>query len=353
MIIVDAHQDIAYNAGCFGRDYLTPALKKRRLEAGFAMPAATLGLGEALAGRVAVVFATIFTAPRRRGSAPWEKVMYDDAAGAYQLARWQADYYHRLADGSDAVRVIRSIGDLDQVLETWVPEKTLRHRQQGLVLLMENADPIVEPRQLEEWYGRGLRIVGPAWSASRYSGGTGQPGPLTDLGRELLEMMAAFSMILDVSHMAEEACFQALDMYEGPVIASHSNPRRFCDTDRHLSDGMIRRLAERDGVMGIALFNGFLDGRWRVGDRKAIITLDHIVDAVDHVCQVTGSAAHVGLGSDLDGGFGAESIPAEMDTVADLWQIPARLRARGYADDDISAIVGGNMLRKLREGLAV
>lgn len=353
MIIVDAHQDIAFNAVCFDRDYLTPALKKRRLEAELSLPGATLGLGESLLGRVAIIFATIFTAPRRRGSAPWEKVMYDDAPGAYQLACWQADYYQRLTDRSGAVRLIRSVGDLDQVLETWESDKTLRHRQQGLVLLMENADPIIEPRQLEEWYSRGLRIIGPAWSASRYSGGTGQPGSLTDLGRELLVMMAAFSMILDVSHMAEEACFQALDVYEGPVIASHSNPRRFCNTDRHLSDTMIRRLAERDGVMGIVLFNKFLDDKWHAGDRKALITLDHVVDAVDHVCQVTGSAAYVGLGSDFDGGFGVESIPAELDTVADLWQIPAKLRARGYADDDIGAIVGGNMLRKLREGLAV
>lgn len=353
MLIVDAHQDIAFNAYCFDRDYLTPALQKRRLEAESSLPGATLGLGEALLGRVAIIFATIFTAPRRRGSALWEKVMYDDAQGAYQLARWQADYYQRLQDRSDAVRLVRSMADLDHILQTWEPEKTLLQHQQGLVLLMENADPIIEPRQLEEWYGRGLRIIGPAWSASRYSGGTGQPGPLTDLGRELLEMMAAFSMILDVSHMAEEACFQALDMYEGSIIASHSSPRRFCNTDRHLSDTMIRRLAEREGVMGIVLFNQFLDDRWHVGDRKAIITLDHIVDAVDHVCQVTGSAAHVGLGSDFDGGFGVESIPAEIDTVADLWQIPAKLRVRGYADDDISAIVGGNMLRKLREGLAI
>src|SRR5690606_9455364 len=120
-----------------------------------------------------------------------------------------------------------------------------QHRQ-GLVLLMENADPILEPRQFEEWYERGVRIVGPAWEGTRYCGGTGQPGGLTAVGRELLEVMASFNAILDLSHMAEQSFLESLDLYEGILIASHSNPRRFRNTDRHLSDTMIRRLAERD-----------------------------------------------------------------------------------------------------------
>ncbi|MBC7870547.1 MAG: membrane dipeptidase [Chitinophagaceae bacterium] len=355
MIIVDAHQDIAYNAVCFGRDYLQSALRKRQLETSTDIPAqagiATLGLPEAIAGRVAVVFATLFVAPRSPRPAPWKNVMYDDISGAYRLALQQMDTYQRLADDSGQIRLIRSHVDLDAVLATWGEDKTVKDRQQGLVILMENADPIIEPRQFEEWYERGVRIVGPAWQASRYSAGTGAPGPLTPLGRELLEVMANFNAILDLSHMAEIAFLEALDRYTGTVIASHSNPRHFCDTDRHLTDAMIRRLAERNGVMGVVMLNSFLDGKWSKTDTKKAVTFSTVVDIIDYVCQLTGSAAYVGLGSDFDGGFGAESIPAEIDTTADLWYLRKALVQRGYNEDDITAILGGNMLRKLREAL--
>jgi membrane dipeptidase len=193
-----------------------------------------------------------------------------------------------------------------------------------------------------------VRIVGPAWRASRYCGGTGQPGPLTDLGHELLEVMADFNVILDLSHMAEEAYLDAVERYEGQIIASHSNPRRFCESDRHLSDDMIRRLAERDGVMGIVLYNAFLTNGW---DKHQRLPFHIVPDAIDYVCQLTGSAAHVGLGSDFDGGFGVESIPQGLDTTTDLLLISDVLRERGYAEDDIDAIMHGNMLRKLRQAL--
>lgn len=356
MLIVDAHQDIAYNAICFGRDYQVGALRKRQLEAGSEVVrsagVATVGLPEALVGRVAVVFATVFTAPHTNKPAPWSAVMYRDAGEAYRTGMQQVDYYHRLVDYSDRLRLIQAEADLDAVLATWRDGTSLHERQQGLVLLMENADPILEAKQFEAWYERGVRIVGPAWQASRYSGGTGAPGPLTDEGHELLDVMWGFNAILDVSHMAEQAFFQALDQYNGIVIASHSNPRRFCETDRHLSDEMILRLAERDGVMGVNFYNAFLRRGWSRADGKRSLTLTRILDIIDHVCQVTGSAAHVGIGTDFDGGFGAESIPYELDTVADLWQLRHALNVRGFGEADIDAILGGNMLRKLRACLA-
>jgi membrane dipeptidase len=355
MIIVDAHQDIAYNALCFGRDYRTAALKKRQQELGTDIPAsngiAVSGLPEAIAGRVALVFATLFVAPRSVRPSPWSALMYDDPGGAYRLALQQLDYYNRLADDDGRIRLVRTGRDLDAVLATWDESRSIKDRQQGLVILMENADPILEPRQLEEWVERGLRIVGPAWKATRYAGGTGQPGPLTPLGRELLDMMESFGLVLDLSHLADEACQEALDQYGGPIIASHSNPRRFSDTDRHLTDTTIRRLAERGGAIGIALYNLFLDDTWRSSDGKAAITLNRVIDCIDHICQLTGSAAHVGLGSDFDGGFGAESIPAELDTVADLWRIGEALRGRGYTSEDTAAVLGGNMIRILRAAL--
>lgn len=354
-LIVDAHEDIAYNALTFGRDYRVSALKKRRDEiaAGAQRSGVTLGLPEALIGRVGVVFGTIFVTPGDDKSwtpAPGEAV-YRTPQEAYALGLRQLDYYQRLADEDARIRLIRTRADLDAVLATWGDDQPLKGRQQGIVILMEGADPIVEPRQFEEWYERGVRVVGPAWSTTRYAAGNGHPGTLTPLGRELLEVMASFNAILDVTHLSEKACLAALDSYTGAIIASHSNPRKFCDNDRHLSDEQIRRLGERDGVIGVVLYNRFLSPRWSRGDDKHTVALNVAVDAIDHVCQLTGSARHAGIGSDFDGGFGTESVPYELDTVADLYQIAGRLQERGYAPGDVEAIMGGNMLRKLTETL--
>lgn len=353
MIVVDAHEDIAYNALCFNRDYRTSALVTRRREAGTSTLAqngvAMLGLPDALLGRVGLVFATLFVAPRSRTPTPWDALTYNDAREAYRLASQQMDYYDRLADESEKIRLITSRPDLDAVLNTWKEGSEIGARQQGLLVLIENADSIVEPKQFEAWYERGVRAVGPAWKATRYCGGTGQPGALTKLGHELLDVLADFNAMLDLSHMAEAAFLEAVERYPGPIIASHSNPRRFRSTDRHLSDAMILRLAERDGVMGIVLYNAFLNDHWSKTDPPLPMTI--VTDAIDYVCQLTGSAAHVGLGSDFDGGFGRDSAPQGLDTVGDLWAIGAALRARGYAENDIENIIGGNMIRKIQQAL--
>jgi membrane dipeptidase len=355
MIVVDAHQDIAYNAESFGRDYRRSALVNRRLQAHHPdWPQPALGLPEALAGRVALTFATLFVSPAAASwEVPWKEKQYSTPQEAYRQALVQLDYYHRLADDDSRIGLVRTLGELESILGTWDDEKDIRDRKQGLVILMEGADPILEPRQFEEWYERGVRIVGPAWQATRYCAGTGAPGTLSDLGRDLLDIMATFNAMLDLSHMAELAFLESLDRYTGTVIASHSNPRRFRDTDRHLSDEMIQKLAERDGVMGIVLYNRFLKPDWARTDPKDVVTLQTVADAVDHVCQLTGSAAHVGIGSDLDGGFGSDRIPQELDTVADVVRLADVLRERGYSEADIEAIMGGNWLRKLRSVLPV
>jgi membrane dipeptidase len=357
MFVLDAHQDIAYNTLCYGRDYRLSAYRTRELETNTLVPQengnATIGLPEALSGRVAVTIATIFTAPYNKMTAQYPaKAIYKTTEEAYKIGIAQWDIYQRLVESDQRLRLILNQQDLDAVLATWADDAPEEGRLLGLALSIENADPITEPRQFEEWHQRGVRLVGPAWQASRYCGGTHMPGGLTKIGYELLEVMARFKAVLDVSHMAEESFYQAIDRYEGTIIASHSNPRKFCDTDRHLSDDMIRKLAERDGVMGINFANFFLKRGWTKDDGKHSITMDWLLDVIDYVCQVTGSARHVGIGTDFDGGFGVESVPAPFDTLADLWKIKDALAERGYSDADINAVLNGNMLRKLREGLA-
>lgn len=361
MIIVDAHQDIAFNAVCHGRDYRQHTLVKRRALVGSpsltdnGIP--TISLPDALIGRVAVVFGTLFVeSPNSflNAAPPPDCPYYETPQQAYTLAMRHLDYYQKLADETPRIRLITAQRDLDAVLATWADDQPFEQRVQGLVVLMESADPIVEPKQFEEWYERGVRIVGPAWAATRYTAGTGAPGGLTALGRELLEILAGLNAMLDLSHMAEQAFFESLDQFEGAsIIASHSNPRQFRDTDRHLSDDMIRVLAERDGVMGIVPYNRFLSNEWRIGDRKSDVPIIRVVDAIDYVCQLVGSAAHVGIGTDFDGGFGAASIPDGLDSVSDLIAIAPLLAERGYAPADVEAILGGNMLRKLRQALPV
>jgi membrane dipeptidase len=354
-LIVDAHEDIAFNVLAAGRDYLRPAHETRRLEAGNTTlvdyaGAAMLGLSDWLAGRVAVVFATIFVAPAR---SPFNSPFFpgyetpDEARGD---ALRQLEIYRTMTTPGRPFRLVRDALDLDGVLAAWEGD---RDRPIGLVLLMENGDAVRTPDEIDEWHEAGLRVVGPAWMASRYCGGTAEPGPLTDAGRALLDRMASRRMILDTSHMAEESFFQAVERYDGPVVASHSNPRRFVDGDRHLSDDMIRAIVARDGVIGQVPFNAFLVPGWKPRSHapKEAADLATVVRAIDHVCDLAGSARHVGFGSDFDGGFGAESTPVGIDTVGDLQNVAAALGERGYGDEDVVAITHGNWLRVLRRSL--
>ncbi len=355
MLIVDAHEDLAWNMLTFGRDYTRSALWVRQCERGTDIPIRNgntlLGKAEWLLGHVGLIFATLFAAPLRRRVGEWDTQCYAEPSQAYNLISAQIDAYYRLADENPQFQIVATQDDLAHVLATWEPDQPLEARRIGLIPLMEGADAILEPEQAEEWFERGVRIIGLAWESTRYAGGTHEPGPLTAEGMHLLEVMADLSLILDLSHMAEEAYFQALERYEGVVIASHSNPRRFCPTPRGLSDEMIRALAERDGVIGVVPYNAFLKPGWRKGDPKDAVTLADVVAAVDHICQVTGSERHVGLGTDFDGGFGVEHVPAEIDTIADLLKLEDVLAARGYTPEHIAAIFSGNWLRILQMAL--
>ena len=353
-LVVDGHQDIAWNWLELGRHPAESALAGREGEKGTNIPAytgrRTVGLPECLAGRVGVIFATLFVAPRRAGRGSWRRQTYTTAETAHALATEQLDHYKRLADDEPHVRLITTAQESEQVVASWSNSDD-SERLVGLVVSMEGADPVREPAEVHQWHAEGLRIIGPAWAATRYAGSASERGPLTQLGRELLVEMAQVNMALDLSHMAQAACIEAVESYAGPVIASHSNPRLFHPTDRGLSDDMIGRLVARDGVVGIVPYNRFLQRGWKTGDPKELVSIQIVVDAIDHVAQIAGSSANVGIGSDFDGGFGAESIPAEMDTIADLLLIAEALDGRGYAQEDIERIMSGNWLRILSRTL--
>jgi membrane dipeptidase len=358
-IVVDAHEDIAWNMSNFDRDYTCPVAATRRQEAGGVVPArngtALLGWDAWQQGRVAVVFATIHAAPHRRRAGDWDTQTYRSVEEASRIYENQLDIYHRLVEAhGDQFRLIQTGEDLTCVLESWEGGPSLEHPV-GLVVLMEGADCLRAPEDLEQWHAAGVRIVGPAWAGTRYAGGTGEPGPFTDLGLELLEVMADLGMILDLSHLAEEAVLQALERFPGTLIASHSNARSLVrgseHPDRHLSDGAIRLIAERGGVIGVVPYNQFLKGGWRPSDGRQGVTRQDLIAQIDHISQLTGSAGHVGLGSDFDGGFGLEQVPWGFNSVADLITLEKELGEYGYSSDQAQQVLAGNWLRILMPAL--
>ena len=350
MLLVDAHLDLAYNA-LLGQDPRLSLDEIRDSELGRLLAARqetpTVALS-ALAGcGVAVVFGTIFVLP---SNAPGDLRghSYTTADEAHAQASRQVDFYRRL-EADAHIRIIADAGDLRSLLAEH--EQPQGSPPLGLVPLMEGADPVRTPAELSLWVERGVRILGPAWGATRYSGGTGAPGPLTPAGRELIAEMGRLPLALDLSHMAEESFWQALRLFDGPAIASHSNARRLTPTDRHLSDDMIRAIVDRDGVVGVVIYNRFLDPAWSPADPKSAVSLQAVVHHVEHIAEIARDTRHVGIGTDLDGGFGREGIPAEMDSCADLPLIGRALQEAGWRDDEVSGVLGGNWLRWLDQSL--
>ena len=258
------------------------------------------------------------------------------------MAIQQLNYYEDLASQGH-VRLILTQSDLRSVFED--------QKRVGVVLLMEGADPILSPENVHDWYALGLRILAPSWRATRYAGGTHMPGPLTDAGRQLIGQLEKSRLILDVSHMSDESFFEALTLFTGRVIASHSNCRALVPTDRQLSDEMIHALISRGSVIGAVFNNPFLLKDWETGMVKSQVTLNHVVQHIRHICTIAGDALHVAVGSDLDGGFGVENTPMEIDTVADLGKLASALSNDGFSEEDVEAIMHRNWLRTLEEAL--
>lgn len=345
---MDGHLDLAWNALEFGRDQRLSAHQTRLAEKNTNIPAyigqCTTGFPDWVAGGFGLLFVTTFVMPSAQAY-PGSRFVYSNPEEAAQLGWQVCEYYHTLIEADPALKLIQTQQDLADLLA----ERSSGKNTLGLLLLMEGAEPLRDPGELPEWYAAGLRILGPAWHATRYSGGTGSPGPLTDLGFRLLDEMAALNMVLDLSHIAEEAFYQAVNAYPGPVIASHSNPRTFLPGDRGLSDDMIDQIINRDGVIGVSLFNAHLQPGWRQGDPRP--SLSTVAEVIDYIVQRCGNTQHVALGSDMDGGFGLESIPAGLDTCADVGSLRTYLEQRGYTPLDIRDILMENWLRVLRASL--
>jgi membrane dipeptidase len=356
-LIVDAHEDLAWNILSFNRDYTRSVAETRRMEKDSEIPFhndnTMIGWPEYLNAGVAVVFSTLFAAPQRRKLGDWDIQTYKDTKEAHQRYRDQLDVYHRLVDlEPDKFRLIQNAVALNDHLEDL--QENIKNHPVGLVILMEGAEGVQDPDELEFWWEKGVRIIGPAWAGTRFCGGTLEPGPLTTEGRALLEGMAELGFTLDLSHMDELSAMQALDEYPGSIIATHATCAALLPdfpANRLLKDDIIRGIIERNGTIGLIPMLPFLVKDWKKPDGRQGLNLDLLINHIDHICQLAGDSSHVGLGTDFDGGFGMESAPADLDSIADLVKLSGMLEARGYSSRDVDAIMGWNWIDHLQENL--
>lgn len=321
----DAHLDLAY-LELSGRDMTGPL---EDATGGPQPPAITLpSLSE---GGVRWVFATLFTGRGDKGVGG-----YADPEGARRSAIEQLDVYRRWEE-QGLITLVHSAKDLE------AEGDALR-----IVLLMEGGDPIADPDDAAWWYEQGVRLVGLTWaSGSRYAGGNRKPGPLSEEGREMVKALDEAGLIHDVSHLADAACDELLDLASGPAIASHSNSRALVgdDNQRHLPDEFIRRIGERGGVVGLNLCTAFIV----TDDRRA--TIDETAAHVARAAQIMGRRDGVGLGSDMDGGFGAHFLPQGISAPSDLIKIAGGLEALGWSDSEVEGFASNNWLILLRQTL--
>jgi membrane dipeptidase len=360
-LIIDAHLDLAMGALSYNRDQTEDLDRINQREVGMkdhgARARATTCLPEMRKGCIGVCLGTVIARAKRHVQPVTghrrTDLDYGTQSMAFAAAQAQLVYYQELVREGQMIH-IRTSKELDDHLVRWnrnaVDSSTLPI---GNILAMEGADPIVDVWQAELWFEQGLRSAMLShYGASHYSVGTGENGPLTPRGFELLHEFERLGIILDLTHLSEQSFFEALDAYGGPVMASHNNCRTLVPGDRQFSDEQIKLLLERDAVIGVALDAWMLKPDWIIGTTQPDgLTMSAVVDHIDHICKLAGNTEHVGIGSDLDGGFGTEQTPCDLKSIADLQKLEPLLAKRGYSDSDIDRIFHGNWLRFFRKSL--
>ena len=318
-MIVDGHLDIGWNAVAEGRGFLAPPA-----------PGWLVSRPSLAAAGVGLIFATLYTAPARAGRAMRTRFVYENGHEAHIMAVVQVNYYR-----SCGLQMIGSQAELAAYLRGW------KKGRLAAVMLMEGADPVETPSQLGAWTDMGVRIIGPAWGGTRYSGGTGAPGGLTELGRQLLKAMRRKRVILDLSHMADQSVADAFSMWRGPIMASHSNAREIVPGDRQVTQSTVAEVGRRGGIVGVSFYQHHLRASGRA-------TLADVVGHVVHHARAAGGPEHVAIGTDLDGGFDARYAP--LKSVGEMKGLPALLR-RHFNRTQIEGIMSGNWLDFLGRSL--
>jgi membrane dipeptidase len=356
--IFDAHLDLSLNAIEWNRDLRRPLAELRAGEANLddkpGRGRGTVTLPEMRRARIGLCVATQLARLEHDAYSPvfgWRS-----QPQAWAMTQAQLAWYRAMEEVGELVQ-IRDARQLEEHLARWhgVDDAMAAKLPVGYLLSLEGADSIRSPAHLERAWSDGLRAIGPAhYGSGVYAQGTSTEGPFPAQGKELLREADRLGMILDVTHLSDESFWQGLELYAGPVWASHHNARAIVPHQRQLGDEMFRALVERNAVVGLALDAWMIVPGWRRGEttpQSTNLRLTNLVEHLDHYCQLVGNARHVGIGSDLDGAFGTEQTPVDVDSIADLSRLAELLRARGYSDGDVAGVMSGNFLRFLRGAL--
>lgn len=354
-LIFDAHLDLSMNALEWNRDLRWTQEKLRRWELSMKDKVDrgnnTVCFPEMRRGRVGLCVATQIG----RYSPYFHRLPgWSSPEQAWAQTQGQLAWYRAMEEAGELVS-IRNRHQLDQSLNAWLTPSSETSGSKppiGYVLSLEGADSMITLDHLHRSYEAGLRALGPAhYGPGRYAHGTDAEGPLPEIGKELLRAMQELGIILDVTHLCDECFWDALEIYDGPLWASHQNCRSLAPWNRQFSDEQIRAVIQRGGVLGMAfdaimMVPGWVHLRSRPADFQ--LKIERICDHIDHICQLAGNASHVGIGTDLDGGYGTEQTPMDLDSIADLQTLPVLLQRRGYTAADIEGIMYGNFVSFLR-----
>lgn len=353
MFTIDAHLDLSMNALEWNRDLTLSVSEINAREAGMTDKPdrgnAVVSLPALRKGNVGLVVATQIA----RYVAPGNSLPgWHSPEQAWAQSQGQLAWYQVMVEKGEMSQ-ITNLAELDVHLALWENGEDNSTKPVGFILSLEGADSIVSVDYLEKAYENGLRALGPAhYGPGRYAHGTDASAPLNNEGKALIRTMDELGIILDTTHLCDLAFWDALEIYTGPVWASHNNCRALVDHNRQFSDEMIRALIDRGAVIGGAMDAWMLSPGWERGKstpKERNVTLNTVLDHMEHICQLAGNANHVGIGSDLDGAFGSEQSPHDLNTIADLDTIPDLLRKRGFTEKDISKVMHGNWLRFLQK----
>ncbi|WP_143304906.1 dipeptidase [Chitinophaga vietnamensis] len=352
MFTIDAHLDLSMNAMEWNRNLRLGVHEIREREKGMNdkpdRAKGTVSLPSLREGNIGLVVATQIA----RFVAPDNPLPgWFSPEQAWAQTQGQLAWYKAMEEAGEMTQ-ITDLPSLEKHLQLWNNGDVPTKKPVGYILSLEGADSIVDTGYLERAWQGGLRALGPAhYGPGRYAQGTDATGPLTPAGRELLKAMEKLNIILDATHLCDDSFWEALDLFHGHVWASHNNCRALVNHNRQFSDEQIKALITRGAVIGGALDAWMMVPGWVRGvsdPRQMNVSLDTMIDHMDHICQIAGNARHIGIGSDLDGAFGKEQCPYDLETIADLQSIPQRLAKRGYSATDIEGVMHGNWLRFLR-----
>jgi len=359
-LIIDLHLDLAWDALFWNRDLTLLAHQVREQEAnehpqvaaGFGVGQCTVTFPEMRRGSVGIMLSTIMSRTEPRGPERRDGMRTQEQAIA--VGRGHLAYYQEMARRGE-IKPVRSLADLNEAVKAWknpTDRTPIYH-----VLSMESADPIIDPDDVAFWWDAGLRVVGPAhFGHNTYTHGTGTEGGLKPAAKDLYKAMQEVGMVLDITHLADQAVWESFDLWDGPILASHCNSRSVVKGQRHLHDDMIREIVRRDGIIGLVFCQFFIDPAcvWEKTPKNdpwvAKYGMDGLLPHIENMANLAGgSLNNIAIGTDMDGGFGAELTPTDVDTIADLQKFAPVLQKAGYSDTDVKGVLHGNALRFLNK----